>query len=583
MLSYSSVAASEAFTVGTSLTVSKTVYVEGEDIVIDFVYSNNPGLDAWVSLWPADSDPQALPSPSAFWNYICSDSQSSACGAQPTGGAVTLNADSEGSWTWPITCGSWKAYLIASGGDMLSYSSVAASKAFTVGGAATCENEVCNASPEDASPTNTHLVPSEGAPITKVAFGSCYKPDGQTHGSDLWQHVRNNFGSSSVWNWLGDNMYQDTNDSQAKRNAYNTARSNSYYTTYGPIAEPKIPTTGTWDDHDYGIENYGNNYECRQSSQNEFVYHFNVPDTDPRHPAYGGGQQEGIYSAYMFQSDTGAPGIHLINLDARYHRSPTFTSYGSCEAASSTMLGATQWSWLENELNRPSEVKIIGSGTQVLPPTHRGRSLSNYCAYDGTGNTFDAANLELGEGPAFEGTNYEAWAEIPQERTRMLKLVQESINAGNAKQVIFISGDQHWAEMMVKEIPSRSGQAAVSVYEVTGSGIDQKWPFTVVNTNRLRPEDFGFGLRRDLQGLRVQEDNTRNLNAATAIKSITYSGSNTCSGDSLHICSATANYGGIEVDWANQEVHLSIFTPFEIVQEAVRVTLNLGATSAAAP
>ena len=269
-LSYSSVAASEAFTVGTSanceasptrapvppsgtsLTVFNTVYAEGEDILIDFDYSDNPGLGAWIGLWPADSDPQALPSPSAYWNYICSNSQSSACGTHPTAGVVTLNADSEGSWTWPLTCGSWRAYLIPRSASSLSYSSVAASEAFTVGTSAICENAVCNASPEDASPTNTHLVPSDGAQITKIAFGSCFRPGSQTNGSHLWQHVRDNFGSNSIWNWLGDNMYQDTNDSQAKRNAYNAARSNSYYTQYGPIAEPKIPTTGTWDDHDYG-------------------------------------------------------------------------------------------------------------------------------------------------------------------------------------------------------------------------------------------------------------------------------------------------------------------------------------------
>ena len=225
--------------------------------------------------------------------------------------------------------------------------------------------------------------------------------------------------------------------------------------------------------------------------------------------------------------------------------------------------------------------------------------MSSYCSYDGSGNTFDTANLEIGEGPGgFDGTSYETWAEIPQERTRLLKLVQEIINAGSAKHVIFLSGDQHWAEMMVKEIPARSGQPAVSVFEVTGSGIDQRWLSNIVNSNRLRPEDFGFGLRRDLQSRITpkgkikdsRRNDRRGLETAgatpipdTAIKSITYSNSNTCSGDLLHICSATANYGGIEVDWVNQEVHLSIYTPFENVQEAARVTLDLGAASVATP
>ena len=106
------------------------------------------------------------------------------------------------------------------------------------------EDEVCNAAPEDSNPTNSHLVPTEGAHISKVAFGSCYEPESQRNGPDLWQHFRNNFGTNSVFNWLGDNMYQDTNDSQAKRAAYEAARNHPYYAQYGPVAEPKIPTTG---------------------------------------------------------------------------------------------------------------------------------------------------------------------------------------------------------------------------------------------------------------------------------------------------------------------------------------------------
>lgn len=172
---------------------------------------------------------------------------------------------------------------------------------------------------------------------------------------------------------------------------------------------------------------------------------------------------------------------------------------------------------------------------------------------DGEGNSFDTAILDIGEGPNSYGTEYESWAEIPQERTRLLKSVQESVNAGNAKQIIFLSGDQHWAEVMVKEIPARSGQSAVTVFEVTASGIDQNFIYDILNSNRLSPNKEGSG----------------------SIKSIEYSGVNTCSGDNLHICSARANYGGIEVDWASQEVYLSIFTPFDVIQEAVRVTLDI--------
>ena len=251
-------------------------------------------------------------------------------------------------------------------------------------------------------------------------------------------------------------------------------------------------------------------------------------------------------------------GIHLIHLDARSHRSPTFAKYGTCVGAASTMLGEKQWTWLEKELlNRTSEIKIIGSGTQVLPPLHRtSRLLDEYCAYDGEGGVFDQAIVAIGEDDTdkFEGTKYESWAEIPQDRTRLLQLVQRSINSGHTKHVIFISGDQHWAEVMVKTIPATGREAAVTVFEVTASGIDQKWPYDIENTNRLQHSE--------------QYDGVLSIVTASSDK-------NTCSGDRLHVCSARANYGGITIDWDLGEITLGIYTPHEEDTVAALVTLAL--------
>ena len=132
------------------------------------------------------------------------------------------------------------------------------------------ESQVCNAQSQEENPDNTHLVrlyftpiwlcgrifltkyllsiisqvPTDGAYINKIAFGSC-NSNSNTGGSDLWAHVRSFCGNGDcIWNWLGDNVYMDTNDSLSKRNAYNAARNNGYYSTYGPVGTPKIPTTG---------------------------------------------------------------------------------------------------------------------------------------------------------------------------------------------------------------------------------------------------------------------------------------------------------------------------------------------------
>ena len=65
-------------------------------------------------------------------------------------------------------------------------------------------------------------------------------------------------------------------------------------------------------------------------------------------------------------------------------------------------------------------------------------------------------------------------------------MVQRSVNQGKTKQVVFTSGDQHWGELLQKEIPaSEANGNAVTVYEVTASGFGQNWPYSVPNPNRL--------------------------------------------------------------------------------------------------
>jgi len=240
-----------------ALSVSKANFAIGEDIVVNFNFPNTFGNGAWVSIWPAEADASALPSPSPFWNYVCSDSQeaSSSCVQYPASGTVTLNADSEATSSWPLTCGTWKVYLIENDATFSSYTSAAATTEFTIANIAECAGK-CTAALEPVS-NNSHEPPVDGMIVNKMAFGSCFKPANQVN-EILWKHVRNTF-QAGVWNWLGDNMYMDTDDLDLKRTKYNAARDDQYYSAYGPVADPKIPTTGTWDDHDYAWNNMVSN------------------------------------------------------------------------------------------------------------------------------------------------------------------------------------------------------------------------------------------------------------------------------------------------------------------------------------
>jgi alkaline phosphatase D len=168
------------------------------------------------------------------------------------------------------------------------------------------------------------------------------------------------------------------------------------------------------------------------------------------------------------------------------------------------MLSDDQWSWLESELRRPSEIKVIASGVQVLPPTDQRRGdQSDYCADgshtpdDPTDESFDDAIHAVGEDLYWQGPPFEAWGEVPQERARLLQAAQRSLNDGAAAAVVFVSGDQHWAELHAKRVPeSAAGGAAQVLYEVTASGIFQNIESNAANSNRLRDrscDDRGSG------------------------------------------------------------------------------------------
>jgi alkaline phosphatase D len=366
------------------------------------------------------------------------------------------------------------------------------------------------------------------------------------------------------------------------------------------------------DDHDSGIENSGAEYQCHKLSQDEFAYWFDLPTQDPRHPAQGHKQQEGVYSATMFSKpgDADVNGVHLILLDVRYHRSPIFSSDGYCQGANSTMLGQKQWIWLEKELKKPSKIKVIGSALQVMQPTDLLYTNANsYCANDNA--TFLDAIADLQESELHLGSTFEGWHQIPQEKLRLLRLLQNSISRGDTEKIIIISGDMQWGEMMAKRMPAapRVGRSQI-LYEVTASGIELNYPYPDPNANRLKVRSadkkgdgifqleckFPFWYKDVEYNDCISIDETKPW-CATSVDAeqnympdnwgyclpetdelvpranITASGENSCN-EGLHVCKAQANYGGIEVDWDKNVIQLYIFTPHASNPVAGKVTIG---------
>ena len=232
-----------------------------------------------------------------------------------------------------------------------------------------------------------------------IAFGSC---NNQEEANELWDDVlaRN----PSVWVWGGDNIYADTNDKREKRRAYEEQR---YQDGYRELKK-SVHITGTWDDHDYGVNDGGGDYPFKQDAQELFLDFMDVPRNHPRR------SREGVYHTEEFFTAQGK--VRLIMLDTRYFRSPLTKNFGAGDkkylpnkTPGSTLLGEEQWKWLETQLRKSdADFNIILSSIQVLSNKH----------------------------------GFETWGNFPLETEKLFNMIKES----KARGVIILSGDRHLSE-----------------------------------------------------------------------------------------------------------------------------------------
>ena len=218
-------------------------------------------------------------------------------------------------------------------------------------------------------------------------------------------------------------MYADTGDEEKLRAHYEACLALPGYQTL----REHTTILGTWDDHDYGVNNGGKEWTAKDMSQRLFLDFFNVPSSSSRRT------QAGIY--HSTDIGTGSQRIRIITLDCRYHREQP--------GATADILGETQWAWLEQQLStNPAPWTIIVSGIQVLAAEHR----------------------------------YEKWAQFPQARARLLALLSTC-----PSQPIIISGDRH-----IAEISAYTTDNGRTIYDITSSGMTHSWRNAPPEANALR-------------------------------------------------------------------------------------------------
>ena len=220
--------------------VSSLLYRFNEEIKLEVVTSQ-PKSSYWVGVWQAERAPGSTFSvsdtPPAMWMNLCDEGDDS-CATQ-TILVFSENTDWQTDYVlnWPLCNGKWLACVI----DDVTTNTLACSDVFAVS-EGTCEG-VCKPATSDLAKAE-HLNPTPMSALSKIAFGSSFEPGTQVDGR-LWEHVRNVF-QADLWVWLGVNDDADGEDIELKRIAYNLNKEDPFYSSVGPLGEPKIPVTGTW-------------------------------------------------------------------------------------------------------------------------------------------------------------------------------------------------------------------------------------------------------------------------------------------------------------------------------------------------
>lgn len=295
------------------------------------------------------------------------------------------------------------------------------------------------------SPRSYHHL--DGRSVMKIGFGSCLD---QVKPLTILNAVK--AAVPDMFIMVGDNVYGDTHDGELTKmaDAYDRQKANFHK------LELDFPVEAIWDDHDYGLNDAGEDYPHRDASEQLFFDFWEVPDDDVRRT------RPGLYWEQRLQIS--GKTVQIIYLDTRYFRGklvPTDEEsaegkerYVPTDDTTQTMLGDTQWKWLRQTLSPSADFRLIVSSIQFLAAGH----------------------------------GWECWRMMPHERTRVTALIDEV----GVDKVLFLSGDRHRGGLYRFTTPGGN-----TIHEITSSPLnattfpaEENGPFRIGSTYR----DLNFGL-----------------------------------------------------------------------------------------
>ncbi|MEM9739021.1 MAG: alkaline phosphatase D family protein [Pseudomonadota bacterium] len=274
--------------------------------------------------------------------------------------------------------------------------------------------------------------PSKDEAISRILIGSCN--DEEEESQTLMTVART---EADLFLMVGDNVYGDR-DGRAYAN--NEPSLDELRESFADLAErPEFqavreahPMMVAWDDHDYGENDGGRDFPFKELAERVHETFWRIEDEDV-------GKWPGTYYARSFGPE--GQRTQVIMLDTRYFRSDLVPTdewgvtgkerYVPHQAgAMQDMLGAAQWTWLENQLQEPADVRIIASSIQVLTT---------------------------------DGHGFEHWNNLPDERAHLMELIDTT----KANGVVFVSGDRHSAFLYRED-----GLVDYPLHELTSSSLN---------------------------------------------------------------------------------------------------------------
>ena len=280
---------------------------------------------------------------------------------------------------------------------------------------------------------------NESETLTRFAFGSC---NHQSLSQHMWAQIMAK--DPQLFMLIGDNVYGDQRwnggaDLADLRASYAKQASHPEFAAF----RANMPMLTTWDDHDFGFNDGGASFAFKQLSEDIYETFWDASPAVRARP--------GVYESRMIGDEAGKR-VQVILLDTRYFRSDLDLGPYSRERAplgpyglpntgpDATMLGDAQWRWLEGELAKPADLRLLVSSIQVLTDAH----------------------------------DYEAWETMPDERARLYEMLRGRAGGG----LLLLSGDRHAGGIY------RDTVAGETFWELTSSSLNLAFNDTASNTAR---------------------------------------------------------------------------------------------------